>query len=706
MEKLTTSALSAQAPSGVEWALYAAQCGHRVFPLIPGRGIPYAIETTAAALGLNPNDPAGLHHARADEPSIRALWSGDRANAQIGLAMGDGLLAIDLDEKDGKSGSATLAANGWTIPATASQRTRNGGSHHLVTVPHGTRAETDAGELGAGIDRRGDGGYIVLYDPAILTAERTPAPQWALAPGKGKADRLDSAGAMRAPSYEVALAALRSRDPDELERGQWLAFSGAFYTATVDLVDDAIALADWQDWNVAHGETNDPTANARTWSDFARNGTSGDFATLARMAAPGDPAKAYVAFGFNGPPPVPAGARTAANDTGSARAISATPYSWRDPRTLPPRPWMLGHWVLKGEVTAIVAPGGTGKSTIGAGIGLSLATARPLLGKRVHDGPHAAWLFNLEDGIDELERQVGAATIHHGIEEADCGDRLFLDSGITQPLKTATETRDGFTIDESTFDQLAATIRSRGIGAVIVDPFISSHTVSEASNEAIDAIVKRWKRLAQETGCAVVLVHHTKKLGGREATAEDGRGAVALRDAARVVLALNPMGESEGKKLGVSDPFVRRSIVRVDMGKANRAPAENAAWIKLEGQDLGNGTTSRPADDVAVATAWERPDLLHGFTSEHLRELQAQLEAQPMRKDVQATEWVGNAVAKIAGLETNNEEHVARIKAVLAEWITAGSLATEHRDNGKGGKSPFVICGRPVDQMPGTMPAR
>lgn len=49
---------------------------------------------------------------------------------------------------------------------------------------------------------------------------------------------------------------------------------------------------------------------------------------------------------------------------------------------------------------------------------------------------------------------------------------------------------------------------------MIVDPFVSSHTVRESSNEAIDAIAKRWKRLAQETGCAVVLVHHTKKRAG------------------------------------------------------------------------------------------------------------------------------------------------------------------------------------------------
>ena len=46
-------------------------------------------------------------------------------------------------------------------------------------------------------------------------------------------------------------------------------------------------------------------------------------------------------------------------------ALRATPYRWPDPASLPRRQWLLGHWLLHGEVTAIIAPGGTGKSTIG-----------------------------------------------------------------------------------------------------------------------------------------------------------------------------------------------------------------------------------------------------------------------------------------------------------------------------------------------------
>ena len=376
-------------------------------------------------------------------------------------------------------------------------------------------------------------------------------------------------------------------------------------------------------------------------------------------------------------------------------ALRATPYRWPEPASLPRRQWLMGHWLLRGEVTAIIAPGGTGKSTIGNAIALSLASGQPLLGKPLHRGPQAVWIFNLEDGTEELERQLSAACTFHGIGPEECCNRLHLDSGLVQPLCTAVEDRDGFALAEEVFEQLASTIRDRQIATVIVDPFVSSHAVRESSNEAIDAIAKRWKRLAQETGCAVVLVHHTRKLGGREATAEDGRGAVALRDAARIVLPLNPMGDHEAEELGIADPALRRSLVRIDTGKANRAPPDAATWIKLEGQSLDNGDGLEPADFVGVATLWEKPDVFHGLTTWHLYMVQQGLAAGDWRESVQAREWVGHLVASVAGLSAETDK--GRIKAIIRTWRKNGALAVEHRPDRNGDERPFVIVGKAVD---------
>ena len=384
-----------------------------------------------------------------------------------------------------------------------------------------------------------------------------------------------------------------------------------------------------------------------------------------------------------------------AGATPTGTAISATPYRWPDPRTLPTRQWLLGHWLLRGEVTAIIAPGGTGKSTIGAAMALSLASGQPLLGKPLPRGPQSAWIYNLEDSQDELERQVSAACLFHGIVPDDCRNRLCVDSGLAQPLCTATEDRDGFALAEGVFAQVAATVRERGISVVIVDPFVSSHAVQENSNGAIDAIAKRWKRLAQEADCAVVLVHHTKKLGGREVTAEDGRGAVALRDAARVVLPLNAMSQAEAEELGITDPQLRRSLVRVDTGKANRAPPDAATWIKLESQSLDNGDGSVPADHVGVASLWEKPDVFHGLSTWHLYQVQTRVADGQWRDSVQAKNWVGNVVAQVAGLSVERDK--ARIKAILKTWKRNGALKVENMPDNNGDERPFVVVGDPVD---------
>lgn len=375
-------------------------------------------------------------------------------------------------------------------------------------------------------------------------------------------------------------------------------------------------------------------------------------------------------------------------------AIRATPYRWPDPRSLPTRQWLLGHWLLRGEVTAIIAPGGTGKSTISSTMAVCLASGRPLLGKSLPEGPQAVWIFNLEDGFDELERQMAAACAFHNIIPEDCGDRLHLDSGLVQPLCTAIEDREGFRLQEEVFEQLAATIRNRQIAVLIVDPFVSSHAVQENSNVSIDANIKRWKRLGQETGCAVVLVHHTKKMGGREVTAEDGRGAVALRDAARVVLPLNSMSEKDGEVLGITDPALRRSLVRIDEGKVSRAPAGAATWVRLESQSLENGSETGSSDFVGVASLWEKPDVFHGVTAWHLYLVQQGLASDDWRASVMANRWVGHLVADVAGLSAETDK--GRIQAILRTWQKNGAIATEHRPvNGR--ETPFVVVGKLVD---------
>lgn len=363
---------------------------------------------------------------------------------------------------------------------------------------------------------------------------------------------------------------------------------------------------------------------------------------------------------FTGPLPV------------AVEKITATPFVWRDATTIPARPWVYGRWFLRNTITAVVAPGGVGKSSLMASTVLALATGRDLLGKTVWDGPKRAWYWNLEDDGDELARQLHAAALHHRVAPADCADRLFIDSGLDGAgLCVASEGSGGFEIRRPVVEELVRELIARQIDVLIVDPFVSSHAVSENDNGAIDAVAKEWARVAKRAQCAIVLVHHTKKLAGQKVTAEMSRGAVALINAARSALVLNRMDSDEADRFGIEGDDERRRYFNVQDDKHNRAPAENAEWYRMASVDLGNGG-SGAGDNIGVVSRWTPPDAFDGVTPDHLYRVQMAIAGGQWRESPQSPEWVGVAVADVLGLDAKPARK--RIAQMLRQWIENGAL--------------------------------
>lgn len=112
-------------------------------------------------LGAGKHPWAGSHGVKDATLDILKIdqYFGDDRTHNLGLAMGDGLLAIDVDPRSG--GDETLASlerlHG-ALPNTPTALTGGGGQHYLLRVP------TDLafpGTLGPGIDLKSNGGYIV-----------------------------------------------------------------------------------------------------------------------------------------------------------------------------------------------------------------------------------------------------------------------------------------------------------------------------------------------------------------------------------------------------------------------------------------------------------------------------------------------------------------------------------------------------------------
>lgn len=372
--------------------------------------------------------------------------------------------------------------------------------------------------------------------------------------------------------------------------------------------------------------------------------------------------------------------------------IHPTPYEWRDPSTIPERPWVYGHQLLRGTISLVIAPGGTGKSALVSGIALALATGRPLLGHEIWGGPKRVWLWNLEDAGEEITRSIQAAAAQWQIGASDIGDRLYVDSGMDgASLTLAMEDRAGFHINKPVAEALVTALCERSIDVLIIDPFISSHSVSENDNSAIDAVAKQWARIAAEANCVIVLVHHSRKANGDEIKADSARGASALLAAARFALTLNPMSKKEANQFGVESDD-QRFYFRAEAGKANRSPAGRVDWYHLTSVPLGNG--EKGGDWLPVVTPWTPSGAFEGITGSDLLRVQQRIAEGSWRENSQANDWAGKAIGEVLGFAVDNKSGKARASALLQAWIADGSLLVERRLDETRQKRPFIAVGR------------
>ena len=261
--------------------------------------------------------------------------------------------------------------------------------------------------------------------------------------------------------------------------------------------------------------------------------------------------------------------------------------------SMPRREWQIPRLLLVGYISLIVGPGGVAKSMLQLIAAISVATGRDLLGLgQVHRCN--ALVINNEDDKDELQRRIAAVVDQFKIDPVELEGKLFTISGYMQPVRFAFHFENAVS-RSPVLDQIETLIKELEIGALFVDPFISMHTAPENDNNAMDQVVSICKILAGKSGIAINIAHHTRKIGGdseaHAGDAESGRGASAIKDAARAAVTIARMGQSTAQKLGFSDEE-RGNYIRMDVGKMNFAAHDSKAnWYKIEAVTISNGDT-------------------------------------------------------------------------------------------------------------------
>lgn len=399
----------------------------------------------------------------------------------------------------------------------------------------------------------------------------------------------------------------------------------------------------------------------------------------------------------------------------------ATAFVPRPLGSLPRQQFLYGYELQRGHVSALIAPGASGKSTYLMARAICMSTGVERFRQRVWNGPHRVWLWNLEDKRLHLERMYEAFARRYDLHPDALEGRLFIDSAVRnapgegdyepQILKLAGPSEQGgFVVYKPNVQALIDELKARGIDHLDVDPFVSSHGVPENDNGLIDDVAKAWAYIAAEANCSISLAHHIKKIEGREATVLDARGASSLLNVCRSGLVINKMSTEQADAAGVPQKD-RKLYVSMYDGKNNRAPpAIVSDWFKLVGVSLDNADVGcpGPADEVATLERYTPASVWGGFSAKQLRWVQNAIDTADINKrraHSASPGWVGFIVADLLDISFTRTSTGAidkgpgkeKLVRMLDAWKENDIIRIEERMVGKSEMKPCVVVGRWVD---------
>lgn len=536
--------------STLDRALEHARNGFRVFPIISN--------------SKQPLIPDHLDRATTDEQIIRTWWGNQIQEPNIGIATGDHLIVIDVDNKNGKNGGANLKAladEHGGIPQTRIATTPSGGVHLYFQTSE--QFGSGASRIAEAVDHRGNGGYVVAPGSSIdgrtyeWHNDAAPAqiPAWLAA-------RLNRH--VEIPRSTAAPAVLELDTAPAIEQAtHWLtahatpSIQGAggndhAYTVAARLRDFGISEQTAVDLLLAH------------WNDTCSPPWSVDeILTIASNA-----------FRFA---KFQAGNASIARFTPVTGGFALTPVFPLEEAQIPRRQWVIYGFAAIGYLTVVVAPPGAGKTTFILQLLASAATGRgEIAGVKVVMRCAAA-LWNNEDDLEEMRRRLLAIRKQFKIDWRELSiegrPALYLDSGSVRRLVVAARV-DG-KVSIRGVDELVTAVIAAGVKLVAIDPFVETHELDENDNVEMAMVARIFADIARRAGCAVVLVHHTRKLpsGSSDSHAgnlDSGRGASSLMGVARFAFTLYGLSQKDAKRWGVAEEE-RHLFVRLDGAKANLA---------------------------------------------------------------------------------------------------------------------------------------
>jgi Bifunctional DNA primase/polymerase, N-terminal/AAA domain/Primase C terminal 2 (PriCT-2) len=590
----TITAEWAGQPRCLPAALAYAAKNWRVFPAPPGTKKSYKSARYSGGSNWGASqDPATLRHDFTKWPD---------ANVAIPTGADNGIFVVETDTKAGghrEDGAASLQAlinQHGPLPKTLQAVSPSGSDHFYFEYPEGQTIRNSASKLAPGIDVRGEGGMVIVPPGArdgvgayrwISNIAPAKAPAWLLrrlaeleGSGDGGGKREPNANLMGPiEMIEAALAVIPNEDaPWESPEGiSWNRVGMAVYAASSGSDEGEILFDKWSRKSEAkyNGEN-----TARKWRAYHSSPPNQiGFGSLVHWADEADPSwRDRITKPKPEQPPT-------WTPTELIISLSAS--------DIPHRRWVYGTYLMRGEITLVVAPGGVGKTALITGMATEIAAGTELLDEKIWGSSLKVLFINGEDGTAEIKRRMWAFRRAHAdrISEQTL-DRLYVvgadDPRVQRLSFLRTTEKNASLLDHNGFAVLESALDALRPDVLMLDPLVAFCGGGNMNDNAVMAqVMRELKRLAAKFGCAILIVHHTKK-GGERGDAETVSGASSTVNLPRRVLMPVPMTMEEAPRLEVL-PSERFRYFKLVDAKTNFTPrTADSPWYELHSIELPN----------------------------------------------------------------------------------------------------------------------
>lgn len=226
--------------------------------------------------------------------------------------------------------------------------------------------------------------------------------------------------------------------------------------------------------------------------------------------------------------------------------------------------------LVAGTVGSIVSPGGAGKSALALGLACAVAGGPNRLGIEVAAG-HATYLSGEDGEIAMWHRLYAVGMKSTDTERADIQRYLTVETLDEENINIMSDDWNRFIHQKATGQRL-----------LIVDTLRKIHTLDENDASSMSLVIGRMQKIASQTGCAIVFLHHTSKgaaMNGQGGEQQASRGSSVLVDNIRWQGYLVGMSEAEATELGV-EIARRNSYVSFGVSKQNYGAKPDPIWLK------------------------------------------------------------------------------------------------------------------------------